>query len=147
MAAAVPRALRRIAVAQMCSSNDVEANLRVCESLIQRAASLGSLAVFLPEASDYISTSREEAMSLAQPLTGPFLSVISAAAARHRIMVAIGVHERVSPDDGDPRFYNSHVLIDSTGSVVDVYRKVVRSVVGTRAPLTTIFLPTLIAPI
>lgn len=124
---------RRVAVGQLCAGSSVDANLAVCRDLIARAAALGSSMVFLPEASDYISASKEEAVALAQPLDGPFLTGIQDAAKQHGVWVAVGMHERAPPSDTDTRFYNAHVLVRDDGVVVDVYHKVVRMRVTTQS--------------
>lgn len=47
------------AVAQICSRNNVSNNLKICTSVIRRAAEGGAKLVCLPEASDYIAPAKE----------------------------------------------------------------------------------------
>lgn len=54
--------------------------------------------VFLPEASDYIATSKEENKNLAEGLDGPLVKEYKALAQEHDVWLSIGgMHEAV-PD-------------------------------------------------
>ena len=52
------------AVAQICSRNNVAANLRACQTVVQNAAAAGAKFVCLPEAADYIAGADEGASKL-----------------------------------------------------------------------------------
>lgn len=43
------------AVGQICSRNNVQWNLRICKSVVRRAAQAGAKFICLPEASDFIA--------------------------------------------------------------------------------------------
>lgn len=58
------------AVCQMTATPDKAANLSACTQLVEEAKEQGAAMVFLPEAFDYIGSSREETLSLSEPLTG-----------------------------------------------------------------------------
>ncbi|KAF9170561.1 Nitrilase [Mortierella sp. AD010] len=74
------------------------------------------------EASDFIGNPSEEALTLAHPLnSGPFLQGICAEAKRLGIWCAVGVHEK-SPFPG--KLYNTHVVINDQGSIIESYRKI-----------------------
>lgn len=91
------------AVAQICSRGVVADNLAVCASVVRRAAQAGAKLIWLPEASDYISTEK-----LMQPLaSSSFVTAMRDSAKAHSIWVGVGVHESTE----DPaRCYNSNLV-------------------------------------
>lgn len=58
------------AVCQVTATPDKAANLSACTQLLEEAKERGATMVFLPEGFDYIGSSREETLSLSEPLTG-----------------------------------------------------------------------------
>lgn len=58
--------LKRVAVAQLCSSADLTKNLKVVKELIFEAIQKKADVVFLPEASDYLSQNPLHSRYLAQ---------------------------------------------------------------------------------
>jgi predicted amidohydrolase len=75
-------------------------------------------ALFLPEASDYITETTEQGLDLAEPIDGEFVSGIKKACQQLGIYVSMGVHERIAP-----KTYNTHLLIAPTGEIQGLYRK------------------------
>lgn len=72
-------------------------NLEQCVSLVRRAAAAGAKVLFLPEASDYIASSPEQALALAQPVgESPFVLGLQSAAAQHGVAVHVGIHVPVA---------------------------------------------------
>lgn len=72
-------------------------NLEQCVSLVSRAAAAGAKVLFLPEASDYIASSPEQALALAQPVDeSPFVLGLQSAAAQHGVAVHVGIHVPVA---------------------------------------------------
>ncbi|CAK7241947.1 MAG: Carbon-nitrogen hydrolase [Sporothrix thermara] len=85
------------AIGQICSTASVAHNLEQCVSLVRRAAAAGAKVLFLPEASDYIATSPEQALALAQPVDeSPFVLGLQSAAAQHGVAVHVGIHVPVA---------------------------------------------------
>ncbi len=85
------------AIGQICSTASVAHNLEQCVSLVRRAAAAGAKVLFLPEASDYIAASPEQALTLAQPVdASPFVRGLQSAAAQHGIAVHVGIHVPVA---------------------------------------------------
>ncbi|KAI1388212.1 carbon-nitrogen hydrolase [Hypoxylon trugodes] len=85
--------MAKAAIGQICSSNSVAHNLEQCVKLVGQAAAVGAKVLFLPEASDYISTSTQESFSLAKPVaTSPFVAGLRSAAAKHKLAVHVGIH-------------------------------------------------------
>ncbi|KAF9350861.1 8-oxoguanine glycosylase ogg1 [Mortierella sp. AD094] len=112
----------KIAVAQFCGGQSVSANLSTCIRLMGQASKQAAKMIFLPEASDFIGNPSEEALTLSHPLdSGPFLQGVCAEAKQLGIWCAVGIHEQ-SPFPG--RLYNTHVLINDQGSIVESYRKI-----------------------
>jgi predicted amidohydrolase len=98
--------------------NALESNLIRAESMIADAAARGASAIVLPETLD-LGWTDSAAFTMAQPLPGASSALLSAAAARHGIVVAAGLTERA----GD-RVYNSAVLIDADGEIALIHRKI-----------------------
>ena len=109
----------RVAVCQMRSGEDVEANLALAERLLRQAADDGADLATLPEMFTYLgrSTGRDAA---AEPVPGPTTERL-AAVARDREMWVLG--GSVLETDGD-RLHNTSVLFDRTGELVATYRKI-----------------------
>ncbi|XP_053551575.1 deaminated glutathione amidase isoform X1 [Bombina bombina] len=113
-----------IAVCQMTSTSDKENNFSTCLRLIHEAASRKACMVFLPEAFDYIGSSKEETLSLAETLEGDLIQRYTNLARELKIWLSLGgFHEKGPRWDQDRRIYNSHLVLDDTGHIVSVYRK------------------------
>lgn len=110
----------RVGVAQFAAGMDKADNLsRLC-ALIDAAASRGAELVIAPEASmcDFGPPDLPLA-PLAEPLDGPFVTTLSAAASRQNLTVLAGMFEV-----GDGRHvYNTVVALGPTGELVGSYRK------------------------
>ncbi|OTB03507.1 hypothetical protein M426DRAFT_321661 [Hypoxylon sp. CI-4A] len=89
--------MAKAAIGQICSSNSMAHNLEQCVKLVGQAAAAGAKVLFLPEASDYISTSPQESISLAKPVsTSPFVAGLKTAAAKHHLGIHVGIHVPVT---------------------------------------------------
>lgn len=100
---------------------DPERNLGEVLDLMDQAASQGvELAVF-PECavSGYSARTKDEVTSLAQPIDGRIIRIVSARAAELGLAVILGHLEACA----DGTFANSAVLIDRDGTVKGVHRK------------------------
>ncbi|KAJ3584940.1 hypothetical protein NHX12_013663 [Muraenolepis orangiensis] len=108
----------------MRSTADKEANFSVCKRLVEAAREAGACMVFLPEAFDYIGSSRDQTLAQAESLTGDTVSRYSLLASKLGVWLSLGgFHERGHDWENDRRIYNSHVVINDQGSVAAVYRK------------------------
>lgn len=112
-----------VAVCQMNSTNDVNRNLGICKDLVKKAKSRGAKVVFLPECFDYVGESREQSVSMAAPLDSPRIQGLCELAKELGVWLSLGGYHEKGPAD-DNRVYNSHIIVDDSGSVVAVYRKV-----------------------
>lgn len=112
-----------VAVCQMNSTSDVYRNLGICENLVRKAKSRGAKVVFLPECFDYVGEDREQTLSMAAPLESPRIQGLCDLAKELGVWLSLGgYHEKGPPDD--KRLYNSHVIVDDSGTIVEVYRKI-----------------------
>ncbi|KAI9738866.1 MAG: Carbon-nitrogen hydrolase [Claussenomyces sp. TS43310] len=123
------------AVGQLCATSSMLHNLAQCKSLVQKAASAGAKALFLPEASDYIASSPAETVALARDVqTSPFVLGLQGLAREHRIAVNVGIHEpgaeqaavadKTAAGAGLKKVRNTSLWIDETGSITQRYQKV-----------------------
>ena len=124
MSAPMPKS--RIALVQMTSTSDFEANLAEAFALIERAAAGGANMVAFPEVFLYLGGHRGK-MENAAEMDGPLVSRFREAAREHQMMILLGsIHERI-PSRGDDvhhdKVHNTSVLIDGAGEILATYRK------------------------
>jgi deaminated glutathione amidase len=110
----------RVAVAQLNSGSDKQANLDTMQRLIAEAAGQGAHMVAFPEYSTFLGAdTRFE--QIAESVPGPSSRTISEAARRAGISVLIGsLVER----SADGELFNTQILIDADGEVRATYRKI-----------------------
>ncbi|NLF05590.1 MAG: carbon-nitrogen hydrolase family protein [Actinomycetales bacterium] len=107
-------------VGQLDVGADRSANLAVAERLLELAAQEGAALAVLPEyASSYESSG--VGIEHAEPLDGPWVTGLRAAAARHGVAVVAGV---IVPDASGERAQNVVVAIDAAGELRGTYAKV-----------------------
>ena len=124
MSAPMPKS--RIALVQMTSTSDFEANLAEAFALIERAAAGGANMVAFPEVFLYLGGHRGK-MENAAEMDGPLVSRFREAAREHQMMILLGsIHEKI-PGRGDDvhhnKVHNTSVLIDGAGEILATYRK------------------------
>ncbi|XP_043953282.1 deaminated glutathione amidase [Gambusia affinis] len=112
------------AICQITATPNKEANFSACKQLLEEARQRGACMVFLPEGFDYIGSSREETLSLSEPLGGDIISRYTQLARKLDVWLSLGgFHERGHDWENDRRIYNSHVIINNKGDILSVYRK------------------------
>ncbi|WYZ36759.1 hypothetical protein EsH8_II_000265 [Colletotrichum jinshuiense] len=115
------------AIGQICSTASLSHNLEQCLRLVAKAAVGGAKVLFLPEASDYIASSPQESLSLAQPQSqSPFVLGLQEAAKAHSLAVSVGIHvptaatldqpTRASPAT-TPKLLNRSLWINADGTI------------------------------
>ncbi|MBI2457129.1 MAG: carbon-nitrogen hydrolase family protein [candidate division NC10 bacterium] len=110
----------RVALVQMNSRDDREANVREASRLLEAAAAEGADLAALPELFTYLGPGSEHPR-VAEPIPGPTTERLSALAARHRMFILGGsILERVP---GESRFSNTSTLFDRAGNLIARYRK------------------------
>ncbi len=111
----------RAGVVQMCSTDDVAANLAAATALVEEAVRAGAALVALPENFAYMR--REgQAFPCAQGLDGEIVTTLRKLAARTGAWILGGTFpERIA---ADPRVHNTSVLVSPEGQLAAVYRKI-----------------------
>ncbi len=111
----------RIAMAQMTSTEDFQANLDEALRLIEDAAAGGAALVAFPEVFLYLGGRRGK-LEHAGGIEGPLVEPFRQAAQTHGMMILLGsIHERI-PGNTD-KVHNTSVLIGGNGEVIATYRK------------------------
>ena len=112
----------RVAIVQFSAGEDKAANLARLVELVGQAASAGATLVVAPEASMHGFGDPDTPLApVAEPLDGPFVTGLRAAAARHGVTVVAGMFEPV--EDDLARAYNTVVAVDCDGELIGCYRK------------------------
>ena len=112
----------RTAVIQLNSRDNPAENLATVERFLDRAAGMGAQFVGLPEFWTYLGPYAGFAEA-AQTIPGPAIECLQEKARRHRMFVHGGSIIERHPDLNG-KFYNTSVLIDSSGEIIARYRKI-----------------------
>lgn len=109
----------RIAVCQtFCIDSDREGNLRRIEHALKEAARQRAQLACFPETA-VLGWVNPEAHQLAEPIPGAISQRISDLARKHKLMICVGLSEK----DGE-QLYDSAILVDSNGRILDKHRKI-----------------------
>jgi len=110
------------AATQLAMSWDLEANLEKAETAIRNANAAGARVILLQELFEtpyFCKTQQYRYLDLARPLAGhPTVARFSKLAAELEVVLPISYYERDTNT-----FFNSLVMIDADGTVLDNYRK------------------------
>lgn len=110
-----------VALVQMNSGADKDANIREALAGIDRAASTGARLVVLPEVWTYLGDSSGN-RATAEPIPGRLTDLLADRARRHGIFLHAGsFFERA---EGEPRLFNTSVVFDPRGELIAKYRKI-----------------------
>jgi deaminated glutathione amidase len=110
-----------VAIIQMNSQDDKQANIAAALDLIDRAAEVGARLVALPEVWPYLGPD-DVNRNQAELIPGPITELLAQRARRHGIYVHGGSIYETRP--GDPGMYNTTVMIDPTGEIIARYSKI-----------------------
>ena len=111
----------RIALSQLCSTRDVEANLAECRRQAHVAAGEGATWVLFPENAPFLGKDVEKE-AVAEGLDGPIVGQFREMASRNGVWVTLGSFaERI---EGSAKTYNTQLLITPDGAIGSVYRKI-----------------------
>ena len=111
----------RVAIVQLCSTDDLTGNLASAEKGVLEAVERGATFVALPENFAFIRREGER-FPCAQGPDGAILLALSSWARRHRIWLLGGTFPEAIP--GDARVYNTSVMFSPEGIEVARYRKI-----------------------
>jgi predicted amidohydrolase len=112
----------RAAAVQMCSNDDLAANLAAAESFVRKAGAGGAELVALPE--NFAFLRREgQPVSCRQEITGEIIGRVRGWARELGLWILAGTFPEVVPGDA-ARFHNTSVLVSSAGELAAVYRKI-----------------------
>jgi len=119
----------KVAAAQLTAGEDLAANLAVCASLAQEAASRGAQVLVLPECFAFLGRNEKAKLAVAEVIDeanpGPILGELGRIARAHHLWVIAGGMPERKPDEPAPaKVYNTCVVLDDTGALVAAYRKV-----------------------
>ena len=115
--------MTRIAVAQIASSTEKPANLKLAKELTSEAKSKGAVMVAFPEflmAFSPGSQSPAELSELAEAIDGPFIESLRGVARNHGIHILATIYEK---SDVQERVYDTALWIDGVGKIAAIYRK------------------------
>ena len=119
----MPAARRfKIGLIQMACSPDPKENLQRAVGRIESAASLGAKVICLPELfrSQYFCQREDHsAFDLAEPIPGLSTDVLAGLARKLSVVIIAPLFERRAAGI----YHNSAVIIDSTGEIAGLYRK------------------------
>lgn len=114
----------KVALLQLCASQDKAANLAQAIAMSQEALEKGAKFILLPEVFNFRGDSRnkEAFAQAAEKIPGPSVKAFIPLAKRYQASFLLGsIIEKASPH---ARAYNSSVFIDEHGTVAAKYRKI-----------------------
>lgn len=111
----------KVAVVQMTSGADFDANLRAMESAVAEAAQRGAAAVAFPEMA-YLMAPKEVWAPLL-PRYDEMVGTFSSWAAKHRLALLAGSVREPIPGE-EARCYNTSLFFSSDGKLAAKYRKI-----------------------
>lgn len=113
----------KVALVQLCSGDDVAANLPVTEALVRQAAAEGAEWVLTPEVTNIVASSRAlQAAQVVVEALDPTLARLRVVAAETGIWLLIG--SLAVAVEGEARFANRSFLIDPSGAITARYDKI-----------------------
>ena len=113
----------RIGLAQVNARDDVQANLDTARDLVRQASAEGLSLIAFPEMFLWVGDDRSEKFRLAQTIEGGFVQQFQEEARAHNISILIGSLYEAHPERDD-RVFNTSVLLDRSGGIRAVYRKI-----------------------
>ncbi len=115
--------MTRIAVAQIASSTEKSANVKLARELIGEGKSKNAGLVAFPEFLMAFSPGNQspaELAELAEPIGGGFIESLSEAARHHSIQILATIYEKCNLEN---RVYDTSLWINGLGQIVSIYRK------------------------
>ncbi|MGM0556001.1 MAG: carbon-nitrogen hydrolase family protein [Myxococcota bacterium] len=110
----------KVALAQLNSARDIDANLATCRRLAEQAADEGADWLLFPENAPFLGKDREK-LDVAEPLDGPMIDAFRQMARDAELWLTVGSFPETSPSPDHT--FNTQVLLSPTGETHSVYRK------------------------
>ena len=119
-----PHTLYRVGVVQMTATDDRERNFKACARLVHQAALQHVQFLSFPECFHFIGGGPTTlgSIDIAEPLDGETIQKYQTLAKENNMNLSLGGFQERSPDP--TKVYNTHVVIDSLGNIVQRYRKI-----------------------
>jgi len=111
-----------LAVTQMTSTNDEQQNYDAAKILVEKAALKGAKLICLPENFAFLGENNEESRLHAMPLNSQKLRSYVELAKKYHIWLSLGGF--LEKSESDSQFFNTHIIVDNTGQVKAIYRKI-----------------------
>lgn len=111
----------RVGLVQMTTTDQIAANLKAAGDLVSSAVQMGAEFVLLPEAFGFL---RREGTPVpcAQNFDGEIVAFARALARDNEVWLLAGTFPEAI--DGDSKVHNTSVMIDPSGNIAAVYRKI-----------------------
>ena len=111
-----------IAIGQTAGTPDKAANLATIEEMTKRAAGAGAGLIAFAEYAMFKQPIRDDLfLQEAEHLDGPFATRVREIARENGIAVVVGMQEAI---DGEPRAFNTLLVVDGGGNDIGAYRKI-----------------------
>jgi predicted amidohydrolase len=110
-----------VAAVQLSSGVDSANNVKDAIALVNEAADRGATHIQLPEYFNYLGPAKGFG-DVAESIPGPITAQMSDVASSRKVTLHIGSLLEISPTPG--KFFNTSVVINSTGHIVATYRKI-----------------------
>ena len=113
-----PRTVKVAVCQTRCVDSDVEGNIQRITRAVEEAAKKRAQIAAFPEAV-FIGWVNAAAHELAEPIPGRFSEIVCQLAREHKIMISIGLTEKV-----EGGVYDSMILVGSDGEILLKHRKI-----------------------
>lgn len=112
-----------ISIAQLNSTSDFENNFTQIEKLVNVASKEHKSSIlFLPECFSFIADNAQQMIAFEQDLNGDLFTRYRHLARHYNIPISFGGFPERHPSIKN-KIFNSHILVDSKGDIVSIYRK------------------------
>jgi len=113
---------KKIAIAQMTSTDEMEDNYLACKTLAKKASELGACLLCLPENFAFMGKKEGDSANLGDEVLGRLVKRYRELAKNEGIWLSLG---GIPEKSSKPGFvYNSHLIIDCNGEIRAKYRKI-----------------------
>jgi predicted amidohydrolase len=112
-----------IGLVQMRSTNQLDDNLKFAHNQIKQAAERGIELLAFPETFLFVGNDNQEKHRVAQHLDGELVETFRNYASKYDMSLLLGSIYEKSVEDKE-RLYNTSLLIDRSGELTGVYRKI-----------------------